>query len=207
MKNNNFEKSIPPGHVIVKHLDAKNVKLDLLLNVIAMLIFVCIAVLALIPVFKSNGKFDFFSDIGQLVKIMLYSSVFLILILFYMILHELTHGAFYKVLTGEPLTFGISWSCAFCGVPNIYVYRKSALLAAAAPLVIFTVILLPLTAFLYFINITAYILSAFLFGMHLGGCAGDIYVVFLLLFKYKNNKTLIRDTGPEQFFYIPENPD
>ena len=78
------------------------------------------------------------------------------------------------------------------------------MIAAAAPLVFLTLLLIPLTAWLYYVNYALYLLSAMILGLHLGGCAGDIYVILLFLFKFKGKKTLVRDTGPEQFFYTPK---
>ena len=120
----------------------------------------------------------------------------------YIILHELVHGIVYKALTKQKLTFGLTWSCAFCGVPNIYCYRKTALYALAAPLTVFSIILIPLTVYLYFVNPVYYLMSAFILGLHLGGCCGDMYMMWLLLARFKSNKTLIKDTGPAQTIYI-----
>ena len=44
----------------------------------------------------------------------------------------------------------------------------------------------------------------FILGMHLGGCSGDAYVTLLLWTKFKDKRTLIRDTGPVQYIYVPE---
>ena len=202
----NYEKELPKDYKQKLYLNAKNVKLGLVFNLIAMLVFIGVAAISMSLVTWENRADALSLDelLGLLLKISLFFIAFALLIMVYMVLHELVHGFVYKKMTGEKLTFGISWSCAFCGVPNVYVYRKTSLFSSAAPLVIFTVILMPLTAILYFVNTTAYLLSALVFGMHLGGCAGDIYVILLLLFKYKNPKTLVRDTGPEQFFFVPE---
>ena len=32
---------------------------------------------------------------------------------------------------------------------------------------------------------------------------GPLDVIFLLLTKYRTHELLVRDTGPEQFFYLP----
>ena len=204
--NKNHETELPRNYKQKLYINAKNVKLGLILNLIAILVFLGVAAISISLVNWDEGA-DAFSS-GELLEVLLKISLFFVafalLITVYMILHELVHGLVYKIMTREKLAFGISWSCAFCGVPKVYVYRKTALISSAAPLVIFTVILMPLTAILYFVNATAYLLSAFLFGMHLGGCAGDIYVILLLLFRYKNPKTLVRDSGPEQFFFVPE---
>ena len=38
----------------------------------------------------------------------------------YMVLHELTHGLFYKIFTHEKLKFGMTLTVAYCGIPRIY---------------------------------------------------------------------------------------
>ena len=77
------------------------------------------------------------------------------------------------------------------------------LIAVLAPFVTFTLIFIPLLIILYTVSPIYYFVMAFVFSMHLGGCAGDLYVSYLLLTKFKDAKTLLRDTGPEQFFYVP----
>jgi hypothetical protein len=144
------------------------------------------------------------SDGLDLTELTVSTWVFLVIMFAYIVLHELVHGAAYKKMTGEKLTFGMSWSCAFCGVPHIYVYRNASLFAVLAPFTVFTLIFIPLTVVLYFVNPIFYIFSALLLGFHLGGCSGDLYVTYLLLFKYKDKRTLIRDLGPDQYFYIPD---
>ncbi|MDE7265162.1 MAG: DUF3267 domain-containing protein [Clostridia bacterium] len=120
----------------------------------------------------------------------------------YIILHEITHGVTYKILTGAKLRFGLRWNVAFCGVPEIYVYRKAAKIAVLMPFIVFTVIFAGFTAGMYFVSDTAFLGAALIFGLHLGGCAGDLHVTYLLDHKFKDGKTLMRDTGPEQFFYV-----
>jgi hypothetical protein len=130
-------------------------------------------------------------------------AVFMVSMIVYVVLHELVHGIAYKTLTGEKLTFGMSWSCAFCGVPHIFTYRSTAIVAVVAPFAVFTILFIPILVFLYSFSPLYYLIAAFVFGLHLGGCSGDLYVLYLLTVKYKDSKTLMRDTGPEQYFYIP----
>jgi hypothetical protein len=77
---------------------------------------------------------------------MLFGFIFLAII--YVILHELTHGLLYKILTKQKLTFGLTLSVAFCGVPHIYVNKKTALLSVLAPFVVYNIIFIPLLIFL-----------------------------------------------------------
>ena len=191
----NHEISLPEGYREVKHINALDKKLGLILNLVAFVIFAAVMAVALIPIFTNGVRLDFdFSDT-------------LILVggsLIYIVLHELVHGIAYKALTKEKLTFGFAWSCAYCGVPNVYVYRRASLIALVAPLITFTVVLIPVIIALYFVSIPLYIVTVMIFGMHLGGCSGDIYMTLRLLFKYRTPTLLVRDTGPEQFLYLKE---
>ncbi len=195
----NFERELPSGYSRVYHIDAADKKTGLALNGICLLITALFVVLALIPLnFSLTLRFDLEGAAALM--------VFGIGMIAYIVLHELTHGAAYKILTKEKLTFGFKWSCAFCGVPDVFVYRRASMIALAAPLVIFTLVLAPLAAALFFVSEAVYFAVAVLLAYHLGGCVGDGYMLILFLFKFKNEATLIRDTGPEQFVYAPAEP-
>lgn len=204
MKNKNFEKELPQNYKLALHLNAKDVKLGLIFNLVAVLVSVVIIAIAIFTISINDGLGELYYTLYKesSYSLIIYASIFLFGMIFYIVTHELLHGIFYKLFTGEKLTFGASWSCFFCGVPKIYIYRRPAMIAASAPLVFFTILLIPLTAWLYYVNYALYLLSAMILGLHLGGCAGDIYVILLFLFKFRGNKTLVRDTGPEQFFYV-----
>ena len=93
---------------------------------------------------------------------------------------------------------------AFCGVPNIYTSRKTALIALTAPLVVFSVVFLALMAGFRISNPVYFAVFSILFSIHLGGCIGDIYMTFLLATRFRNPELLMRDTGPAQTLYLPE---
>ncbi len=198
-----FEKELPEGYKQVYYLNAKDTKVGLIMNLVAFLVLGVVMGLAAIPLIVNQVNLWAILMTGDPL-LLLIMGVFFVAMIVYIILHELVHGAVYKAMTREKLSFGLSWSCAFCGVPEIYTYRKTALSSVVAPLIVFTVLLLPLTAWMYFVHPIAYLAAAFLFGMHLGGCSGDIYVAYLFLFKYKDSRVLMRDTGPEQYMFVPE---
>ena len=200
MKRPAYESSLPEGYVQVRHINAKDVKFGLIFNSIAIATLAVVMLIAAVPLWLQDGV-SYALGIWESMWLLLAFSAALIL---YIVLHELVHGAVYKALTHQKLTFGMSWSCAFCGVPNVYTYRRTALLALVAPLTVFTLILVPLTVVLYAVHPLYYLASAFILGMHLGGCSGDIYVTWLLLFKYRSPRILMRDTGPEQFIFLPK---
>ena len=59
----------------------------------------------------------------------------------YIMLHELVHGIMYWILTGQNFKIGRSDDGFYCILPRIYVYFRTQLLCAAAPLILFTLIL------------------------------------------------------------------
>ena len=199
----NFERELPIGYKQALYINAKNAKFGIVFNLIALAVLALVMAAAILSLYLSgNLSIDIFK-VGRIKFIIAYF-VFFASMLVYIVLHELVHGIAYKAMTGEKLTFGLSWSCAFCGVPNIYTYRKTALIAVLAPFAVFTVLFIPAVIILYFFSPLYYLIFAFIFGLHLGGCSGDLYVTFLLLTKFRSKKALMRDTGPEQYFYVPQ---
>lgn len=176
-------------------MDAKNKKTGLLLNGVGLLLTVVLAVPGVLLTDLSALNRDAF---------LLYELVFVASLLAYLVLHELVHGAAYKLLTKQKLTFGFSWSCAFCGVPQCYVSRRIALISSAAPFVVFSIVFLAAAIILYPVSAALFFLFALLFAIHIGGCTGDLYLIFLFLKRYRDPAILMRDTGPEQWFYGPE---
>ena len=200
---NNHEKSLPVGYKEVFHIDARNKKTGLIFNLLA---FIPLIIMGFIFAFTMESIL-FIEATDEPFKDLLFFFLkmlgILLSIVLYMVLHELVHGIAYKSLTKEKLTFGLSWSCAFCGVPDAYVYRKTAIVALISPFVVFTLLFLPLTVVFFFVNEYLYLLFGILLAMHLGGCSGDIYMYFLLKCKYKDARLLMRDSGPEQWLYLP----
>lgn len=192
----NYELELPQNYKAVKVIDAKeDKKVVIIFNIVALLVMAISVAIAWILV---GDVFGNMAELGyaNLIRV----AVFLVVMIAYIILHELVHGAMYKALTKQKLTFGLTLSVAFCGVPNIYVYRRTALLAVLAPFAVF----LPVFTVLPIVLTTPVdkILASFMWGMHVGGCVGDLYVAGLLLFKYRDKTVLMNDTGPKQTFYV-----
>ena len=202
-----YENDLPEGYVEAKVIDAKNTKVGLVFNLIAMAVILVTLVATWFALFAKFGE-PFMEIIRN--RILLSNpwlniarvGIFIVALVAYVILHELVHGAVYKLLTKQKLTFGLTLTVAYCGVPNIYVYRRTALLSLIAPFVVFLpVFLVPMFFLNNYIDV---ILFAILLAMHVGGCVGDLYDTFLYLFKYRDPSTLMRDTGPKQTFYVKQ---
>ena len=196
-KSKNFEAELPRGYKEAFRLNAKNKETIIMLSLVSFAVTAVAFLIMLIPIFKSGIDLSVIAP-GAF---FLFYGIFIISMLLYIVLHELTHGAVYKVMTGEKLTFGITPAAAFCGVPNIYTYRRCALTAILAPLVVFTVIIGAVVLFLSYTSPLYYIGFSFIFAFHFGGCIGDGYLGYLFITRFKDRDTLMRDTGPEQIIY------
>ena len=188
---NKYYLELPENYKLDKTIDMKKMSTNIFLNVLNIL-FVIISFLILIPLKFKEIKID------NLIELSIVMFIALIGFIIYIVLHELTHGLFYKIFTKQKLTFGVSLTYAYCGVPNIYVRKKEAIIACLSPLIIFSIIFLTLIFILppNYINLSIIILFSF----HFGGCSGDIYLSLILLTKYKKD-TYIKDTGPTQYIY------
>ena len=150
----NFEKELPEGYKQALYINAKSAKMGLLMNFIALIVLIIVMVLACLslklydqPLIKKLNNLDV-----EYHSTLISMFVFLFSMIAYIVLHELVHGIAYKKLTNEKLTFGLSWSCAFCGVPNIYTYRKTAIISVLAPFVFFSIVFIIILVILYFVN-------------------------------------------------------
>lgn len=197
-----FYKELPDNYEMVFKVDANGKKTILLLtlgNLLITAVFLALVIALPFIYTPASATPRLAPDI--------YLFMFAILLILYIILHELTHGAAYKILTHEKLTFGITLTCAFCGVPDIYVSRRTSIIALCAPLVVFSIIFVALSIGMYFYDYYLFYVFGGLFAFHIGGCVGDIYDLVLLNGRFKDDRILVKDTGPVQMFYLPVKPD
>lgn len=187
----NYYDELPEGYKEYKVIDAKKTSTAIIFNIISIVVMV-------IVLFLGIGIKSLFQDfemkvVGNSLVLLMY----ILIMVVYVILHELAHGLCYKIYTKKKLTFGLSLSCAYCGVPSIYVKKIPMIITVLAPAVIFTIIMVPVL-FLLPADIN-YFMMLLIFGLHLGGCSGDIYFAVTLIKAPKD--VLLNDTGPKQTFY------
>lgn len=191
-----FEETLPGGYVAAYTIDATDKRTGVVLNLAGLAVMAAVGVAAWFWL-RPTGFFANYS-LGR-------NLLFIAAILVYMVCHELLHGAAYKALTRRKLTFGLTLSVAFCGVPDVYVYRKTALIALLTPFVVcIPVFLLPAVLCT---DVWNQFYAALLLALHLGGCIGDLYDAWLYLFRFRDPDTLMQDTGPKQTFYVKEPGD
>ena len=111
------------------------------------------------------------------------------MLVIYIPLHELTHGAAMLALSGVKPSFGIRLPYAWCGSP-VWFDRRSHIITALAPVLLWGILLQILIAALpreWFWPLWLTQLS------NLSGSAGDIYCVYYLA--RMKGELLIQDTG------------
>lgn len=192
-KNKFYEETLPEGYREALTVDAEDRRLGTIMTAATMImnavLFALIWFAYARPRIDSIVKgFSMINCVGLIAAFALY-----------VILHELTHGLVYKLLTKKKLTFGLKPPVAYCGVPGIYAYRITALLSLLAPLTVFTLIFA--VAFIFARDPFTRLLILALTALHLSGCVGDMYGVWLFMTGFKDPSTLRQDTGPKQIYY------
>ena len=198
-KTNHYFKELPEEYEMDYEIDAKSAKFTIVYGLILNLILV-IGTIAICFAIRNISISDLFGP-NRTIKInILVLLAFLASMVAYIVLHELTHGLFYKIFTHEKLTYGFTLTVAYCGCPKLYVKKWPMFITTLAPFVVFSIaFIIPL----FFIKDNAiYVIMSILLGVHIGGCIGDLYCAVLMLFKYHKKNLLINDTGPKQTFYV-----
>ncbi len=189
-----YEESLPEGYSEALTIDSNDKKPGMILQAAAIitaavLINVFFFIYALPRLGEITAGFSIIKCVG-----------FVLAYPLYVVLHELTHGLVYKLLTKKKLTFGFKPPSAYCGVPDVYTYRAASLLSLFAPLTVYTALFALLFCVVGEPFSRAMILL--LLALHLSGCAGDVYGIGLFLFRFRSPTTLRKDSGPKQVYYI-----
>lgn len=121
----------------------------------------------------------------------------------YFSLHEILHGLVVKVMTGQRVEIGFNKSGAYCGMPDLYMYRPVAVRCTAAPLVVFSTLFGIGVVILIAVGNWMFLSIGLLLTLHLLGCRSDVNLL-KEMGKYKDSSLLIKDTGAEQWFYSPK---
>ena len=160
---------LPDGFVEIYSIDRKkNKKAALLVNALAIIIGVALAIIGhlIVPITT------LFSMDSGITMYMLRCLVLVISLILYIILHELVHGIAIKICGTKKVKYGFTGLYAFAG-SNDYYDKISYIFIALAPIVVWGIILAVINIFVpaewfwivYFIQLS-----------NLSGAAGDLYV-------------------------------
>jgi len=173
---------LPEGYNEILSIDLqKNKKLSLLVNGIALLIAAVLVVpmAFLVPFSTFFNMDDYWFRYGVMMALMV----------LYMVLHELVHGAAMKLCGTKKVKYGFTGLYAFAGSDDHY--DKSAyIFIALAPVVLWGIVLAIVVPFMpqewfwvvYFIQVA-----------NLSGAAGDLYVT--VKFSRLPKDILVKDYG------------
>ena len=178
--------TLPDGYREIYSIDLqKDKKMSLFVNLLA----VIIALILLVPMnlfVPISLLFDMENGLSS--YIIRFVSL-IVLMIVYMVLHELTHGIAMKICGTKKVKYGFTGLYAFAG-SNDYYNKKSYIFIALAPIVLWGIIIAIINPFVplewfwvvYIIQI-----------LNLSGAAGDLFVT--VKFSGFPKDILIRDYG------------
>lgn len=159
--------------------------MSLFINLLA----VIIAVLLLIPMHLCVPISSLFDMESGLTAYMIRFATLFVLIIAYIILHELVHGVAMKICGTQKVKYGFTGLYAFAG-SNDYYDKKSYIFIALAPIVFWGVVLAIVNPF---VSIEWFWVVCFIQIINLSGAAGDLFVT--VRFFHLPKDILIRDYG------------
>ena len=182
----NAAEKLPEGYREIYDIDLqKNKKAALTVNLLA----VVIAVLMIVPMHFVVPVSSMFSMENGMKNYILRFGVLLVLIILYMILHELVHGIAMKICGTKKVKYGFTGMYAFAGSKDFY-DKKSYIFIALAPVVLWGIILAVITLFVpYEWFWVVYMIQI----INLSGAAGDLLVT--VKFLRLPSDILIKDYG------------
>lgn len=150
------------------------------------------SIVEMIFIFLPSLLLIVFGFLSQKITAVQSLSLFLLIpsVPFYLILHEFLHGMVYLILTGQRFKIGRNKDGFYCILPQLFVYRKTQLLCASAPFIVFTITLLGGSIVAIINQSSLFMISSCLLAFHLFACRSDIYLMKELL-KIKNARNLL----------------
>ncbi len=179
-------RTLPEGYKEIYSIDLqKNKKLSLIVNALAVILAAALILpmLFLVPI---SNLFNMEDGLG---KYFLRFGALLVLMIVYMILHELVHGAAMKICGTRKVKYGFTGMYAYAGSEDYY-DKRSYIFIALAPIVLLGVVIAIINPFVpaewfwvvYFIQI-----------INISGAAGDLFVT--VRFSRMPRDILVRDYG------------
>lgn len=178
--------TLPEGYKEIYSVDLqKNKKMALFVNVLAVIIAVILAVPMqfLVPI---STLFDM--EDGLLLYAIRFVAL-IVLMIVYMVLHELVHGAAMKLCGTKKVKYGFTGMYAFAGSDDYY-DKKSYTFIALAPVVLWGIVIALINPF---VPVEWFWVVYILQIINLSGAAGDLFVT--VKFSRFPKDILIKDHG------------
>jgi len=178
--------TLPEGYKEIYSIDLKkDKKAAVLVNAIAIMIAVllCVPMHFYVPI---TTLFDMQDGLGA--YIMRFAALLLLMVV-YMVLHELVHGAAMKLCGTKKVKYGFTGLYAFAGSADYY-GKKAYIFIALAPVVLWGIVLAVINAF---VPETWFWVVYLLQVINLSGAAGDLFVT--VKFSRFAKDILVKDYG------------
>lgn len=186
---------LPLGYREIDSIDLqKNKKLSLLVNGVALLIALVMAI-PMHFVVPMTTLFDMSQGYGAY---FLRFGVLMAAIVVYMVLHELVHGITMKMCGTKKIKYGFTGVYAFAG-SNDYYDKRSYIVIALAPIVVWGVVLLVLNLL---VPVQWFWIVYWVQVSNISGAAGDLYVTYR--FSRLPQDILVQDYGVGMTVYSAE---
>ncbi len=192
-------KELDPAYLYAGEINVKNRKIAIALNLAGLALLFLFGRLflqlgsAIRPEIESSALFSVFAIVDLLAMVLGLIGV--------LILHELVHGFFFWLFTGERPKFGLHILYAYAAAPDWYIPRNRFFVVGLAPfagLSLAGLLLLP------FVPFPAVPILLFCLIFNAAGSVGDLAVGGWLLSQPKN--LMVNDTGPSMAFYKAASP-
>lgn len=144
---------------------------------------------------SAKGAWSIFTTFSALEVIALILSV-----VFMFIFHELIHGAFFWLFTGEQPKFALKSGYAFAAAPDWHLPRSQYVLVGLSPLVFISLFCIIVAAFISS-SLVPYLIYIATFNA--AGALGDMIVVAWVL--VQPNPVMVRDQGDKFTTFSPDN--
>ena len=188
---------LPDGYKRTENIDLQNNKRTaLFVNFLGIVLFVVL----LVPLFFITGVPSLFrrmvtdaSTESLIATVILCAGIFV-----YMVLHEITHGIFMKIFGKAKVKLGFTGLYAYAG-SMAYFNKRSYIITALAPLVIWSIIFIPLALHSYLFYSVYFHVFYILEVINISGSAGDMYMAVKI--SRMNRNVLVNDSGTNMTVY------
>lgn len=187
----NVEKHLPQGYKEIGHGDFSKVSTGGFLEDLKTVLPGLILIVAGCVVVRPNWMQCLFSLLTFAVCVYPYFS-----------LHEMTHAVVYMAASGEKAKVRFVKGGAYCALPDLYVYGRTAIACTAAPLVVFSALFAALSVWFLFLGHWLVLPASALLAFHLLGCRSDVHLL-KEIHKIRDARLLVLDRGNEQWLYMP----
>lgn len=179
-------KTLPIGY---KEIYSVNLQKDKKAAVVVNLIALVISILLIVPAHFLVPIMTLFHIEDGMSNYIIRFLTLILLMLAYLVLHELVHGIAMKICGTQKVKYGFTGVYAFAGSDDYY-NKRAYIFIALAPVVLWGIVL---AVIIPFVATTWFWIIYFIQVMNISGAAGDLFVT--VRFSCFPKDILVRDTG------------